>query len=623
MRDAIAVLNDVSYLYPGATVPAIRDLSLTVERGEFLGLIGANGAGKTTLCLALNGIVPQFYGGRFFGAATVAGLDTLDHPISTLATHVGVVLEDPDIQITATSVENEIAFGLENLRVPREEIRRRIPEVLAMVRLDGLAHKHPQELSGGQKQRLAIAAVLAMQPKLMVLDEPTSQLDPVGAQEVFEALHTLNHDLGITIIIASHAAEELAEHANRLVLLDQGQIVTQSAPATLYSQTALMTAHNVRPPQVSRTFDLLREAGCPGMESEPMPPVTLRDGIQALQPIVQQCNLPAAWSDTSVPSSTHSQSGSSPPLSRGIDKLESLERAGTPSAAAAHPRTRRTSTPLITVRDLGHTYPDGTQALYEVSLDIHAGEYMLITGQNGAGKSTLVRHFVRLLLPTVGRVEVDGIPTRDLTTSTLARRIGYVAQNPDQQIFNTTVADEVAFALRQLEMAPAEVQRRTEESLAEMSLSDERDRHPLSLPKGDRARVVVAAVLALAPEMIIFDEPTTGQDLSGATAILEITRQLHAQGRTVVVITHHLALAAPYVERVVVMGKGTILLDGPTDRVFQTHEVLTETYLAPPQAVLLAQAWTQATGRPLAALTPEQVAAGILDQCGRGNSCAP
>ena len=567
MDEPTVVLDRVSYMYPRSPEPVLRDISLQIHHGEFLGLIGPTGAGKTTLCLALNGIVPQFYGGRFFGRATVAGLDTLDHPISQLARHVGAVFQDPETQLIATSVENEIAFALENLSVPREEIRARIPRVLAAVRLAGTERKHPHELSGGQKQRLAIAAALAMQPDLLVLDEPTSQLDPVGEQEVFAVVRELNRELGITILMASHAAEQMAEHADRIALLSRGELVTVGTPDEIYSRVDLLHQHHLRPPQVASTFTMAREAGAPVS----CVPVRLEPGLKALDSLREACPI-------------------APP-----EKLP-----GPPA---------RSGPPLLSVQDLRHVYPDGTAALQGVSLDVRAGEYVLVIGQNGAGKTTLVKHFLKLLEPTEGIVTVGGVDTRQLTVSELARRIGYVAQNPDNQIFSNTVGDEVAFALVNLDYPREEVEARTVESLEAMGLLEVRDAHPLSLPKGDRARIVIAAILAMKPEVIIFDEPTTGQDYRGAKYILDVSRQLHQMGKTVVVITHHLYLMPEYAERVIVMGKGTILLDAPIREAYHQTDLLRSTFLSPPQAVLLAQHLARQGGGDYRLLTPAEVAA--------------
>jgi len=242
-------------------------------------------------------------------------------------------------------------------------------------------------------------------------------------------------------------------------------------------------------------------------------------------------------------------------------------------------------------------------------LDVREGEYVLIIGQNGAGKSTLVKHFLNLLQPTEGVVEVGGVSTDELDVSGLARRIGYVAQNPDNQIFNATVAEEISFALKNLDYPEDEVDARTMESLESMGLVEVKDEHPLSLPKGDRARLVIGAILAMKPEIIIFDEPTTGQDYRGARYILDISKKLHEMGKTVIVITHHLYLMPDYAERVVVMGKGTILMDSDIRTAYHASDLLRSTFLTAPQSVRLAQEIQAMDANYQSLLTPEEIAA--------------
>ena len=564
--DAIAVLDKVSYIYPNAKDTVLKDISLTIKKGEFLGIIGATGAGKTTLCLALTGIVPQFYGGRFFGKLAIAGLDTLDHPVSELARHVGIVFEDPEIQITATSVENEIAFALENLCVPREEILRRIPIVLKSVRLEGFEKKNPQELSGGQKQRLAIAAALALQPDLLILDEPTSQLDPIGSQEVFATVRELKEELGVAIVMVSHAAEEMAEFCDRIAVLSQGKLIAVGTPEEIYSQVDLLQQNKLRPPEIAQAFSQIQQKGI----NIPKIPVTLEAGIKALSELRSQ-----------------------------IQPIE-------PPIFITPIRSNKP--PVLSVQNLKHTYDDGTEALKNVSLDIHEGEYVLIVGQNGAGKSTLVKHFLNLLKPTSGKVLVRDRDTKYLSVSDLAQSIGYLAQNPDNQIFNTSVEKEVAFALPFLGYAPDIVKKETERSLKAMQLWEQRHAHPLSLPKGERGRIVIAALLAMNPEIIIFDEPTTGQDYQGSSSILEVSRQLHRMGKTVIVITHHLYLMPDYADRAIVMGKGTILLDAPLRQAYHQTDLLESTYLTPPQSVELSQKLSEICDREYSLITPTEFA---------------
>ncbi|ACB50880.1 ATP-binding protein of ABC transporter [Crocosphaera subtropica ATCC 51142] len=565
--DIIAGLDKVSYFYPNSKQPVLRDISLEIYEGEFLGLIGPTGAGKTTLCLTLNGIVPQFYGGRFFGYVTVAGLDTLKHPVSHLAGYVGAVFEDPETQLISTSVENEIAFALENLCVDRDEIIDRIPHVLEAVRLEGTENKHPQELSGGQKQRLAIAAALALQPRLLILDEPTSQLDPIGTMEVFSTVKELNKELGVTIVMVSHAAEEMAEFSDRLILLSEGEVIATGKPHEIYSEIELLERHNLRPPQVAKTFYEIKQRGL----TIPKIPVTLEEGKKGLKQLQNIACISPKFDFKTIP-------------------------------------YREDQIPVLSTENLTHTYEDGTKALYGISLNIYEGEYCLIIGQNGAGKSTLVKHFLNLLKPTKGRVRIKDKDTKILTVSDLAKSIGYVAQNPDNQIFSMTVGEEVAFALNNVGYEKEKIEKKVTQSLEDMGLLEYKKDHPLSLPKGDRARIIIAAILAMEPDIIIFDEPTTGQDYKGSRAILDVSRQLHQMGKTIIVITHHLYLMPDYTERVILMGKGTVLLDAPIRQAYHKTDLLESTYLTPPQAVLLAKTLSELKNENCLLLTPNELA---------------
>ncbi len=565
--EVIAVLDKVSYIYPNAKETVLKDISLTINKGEFLGIIGATGSGKTTLCLALTGIVPQFYGGRFFGKIAIAGLDSLEHPVSELARHVGIVFEDPEVQITATSVENEIAFALENLCIPREEILRRIPIALKSVRLEGFEKKNPQELSGGQKQRLAIAAALALQPDLLILDEPTSQLDPIGSQEVFATVRELKENLGVSIVMVSHAAEEMAEFCDRIALLTDGRLQAIGTPAEIYAQVELLQQNKLRPPEVAHAFYKIQQKGI-ALEKIP---VTLESGIKDLEILRSRSKL---VSPPDFPS-----------------YLVNLDKS-----------------PILSVKNLQHIYADGTEALKHVSIDIHEGEYVLIVGQNGAGKSTLVKHFLNLLQPTSGQVRVGDRDTSQLSVSELAQSIGYLAQNPDNQIFNTSVEKEVSFALPFLGYSTDAIEQATTNSLKAMQLWEYRHAHPLSLPKGKRGRIVIAALLAMNPEIIILDEPTTGQDYQGASSILEVSRQLHQMGKTVIVITHHLYLMPDYADRAIVMGKGTVLLDAPLRQAYHQVDLLESTYLTSPQSVVLSQHLSKISDRQYPLITPNEFA---------------
>jgi len=570
LAEDIIVITDFSYKYPAASDFVLKEINLRVRRGEFVGVMGPTGAGKTTFCLALNGIVPHFYGGDFYGAVTVAGLDTVRHATYELAQHVGMVFQDPEIQLTAPTVAGEIAFALENVKTPVAEIKRRIAEALKAVRLEGLEQRHPHQLSGGQKQRLAIASALALRPQVLVLDEPTSQLDPVGADEVFAVVRELNRKQGITIILVSHASEEVAEYADRVLLLAGGRLLAASPPRSFFQDFDLLRRHDVRSPEVTTAF----QAAFPTVVPSNALPVTLSEALAQYTQIKDRVSLkPIVY-----------QNGRTP--------------AGNAQLA-------------IRTRDLRFSYESGVEALRGITLDIHQGEYLAIVGQNGAGKSTLVRHFLHLLTATSGQVSVFGRDVTTYTVSELAQQIGYISQNPDNQIFCDTVRREVAFALTNLKFPKDEVEARSQAALHEMKLEWAADHHPLTLSKGDRSRIVIAAILAMNPSLLIFDEPTTGQDYKGARAILDLTRELHQAGRTIIIITHHLYLLPDYAERLIVMGRGQVLADTSLREGFYATDILRETYLTPPQVIRLAEAIQPPGDPPLRPLTAAELAAAV------------
>ncbi len=552
----------LSYLYPRGERAALHELSLRIEAGSFTVITGAAGAGKTTLALALVGLVPRLFGGHFFGRVSVAGMDTIETPLPRLTQTIGIVLDDPDAQLTATSVENEVAFPLENRAVPPAEMRRRIAWALEAVGLRGLEEQAPHRLSGGQKQRLAIAAALATHPRALVLDEPTSQLDPAGASALFDLLARLNRGLGMTIVLITRDAERAVRYAHRLLLLDGGRLVEEGTPQ-LYGDGALLRRHGLRPPPVVRLFARWQAQGC----CEHLP-LHREAALAALPGLRARCGL----------------------------------RCPPPTAPALPP-----GRPLLEARRLTFAYRQGPPVLRDLSFGIAEGETVLLAGANGAGKSTLVRHFLRLLAPQEGTVRVRGRPLGSFSFRALAGEVGYVAQNPDTQLFNATVEEEVAFALRHRDLAAETVRRRVSSALRMMALEPFADRHPLALPRALRARVVIAAVLALEPRLLILDEPTAAQDEAGLALVLALAERLRREGRAMIVISHHLEAVAPAAERMVVMAGGRILADGPTRRVLTDEAVLRAASLLPPTVVAVGARLCPRSGL----LTVEEVA-GVL-----------
>jgi len=548
-------VKNVTYTYPEQDTPALKDVNLEVEKGQYLVVMGRNGAGKTTLCVLLNGVIPNVLGGKMRGRTEVMGLDTRRHHVYEMAQYVGIVLQDPEAQLFTSNVRSEAAFAAENLGIPREEMIERIEWTLEVVRLQEFVKRAPSHLSGGQKQRLAIAAGLVMRPSVLVLDEPTSQLDPIGAQEVFSVLRDLNQDLGMTIVISTHKSEHAARYADRIVVLDQGQIVARGTPARVFSQVELLDRIYVQVPAVTRVeWDLGEALG----KDRPGKGILLEDTQASLSKLLDE---------------------------RGIVR-QSVVVSKPPPPTPPMPEE-----PYIVFKDVSFQYPGTDQkALDGISISVGKGEFVGIIGQNGAGKTTLVKQIIGLLKPTSGQIIVDGKDVAEESVEDMARTVGLVLQNPDAQLFAMSVAEEVAFGCTNLGLPQDEVAQWVDRALAATGLEEFREVYPFNLSFGDRRKLSVAAVVSMEPEVLIFDEPTTGQDYRGRRELADIAKRLNEMGRTVLMVTHDMDLIAEYTHRLIVMGDGKVLLDGPTAEIFQQVETLAETFITPPQVTQLAQA---------------------------------
>lgn len=565
-------LERVTFAYPGAE-PALRDVSLRVEPGEFIAVMGANGAGKTTLCLLLNGVIPNVIGGTIEGQIEIDGLATVEHHVYELAERVGVVLQDPDSQILATSVLAEVAFAAENLGVPRDEMVRRIGRALGLVRLSGFETHAPEELSGGQKQRLAIAAGLVMEPPIFVLDEPTAQLDPIGNGEVFDVLERLNRENGTTVVVATHNSEDVARRAHRIVVLEAGRIVADGPPAEVFAQIELLDRVGINVPEVVRIQASLGDA-------------------LAAAPLA--LDVPAAAARISEA------------LEAGRLQVASPARQERPEHGRAP-----TEGVQIEVRNLRFTYPgESSPALNGIDVQIERGEFVALIGQNGSGKSTLIKCLAGLHEPQAGEIWVDGERVTRASARTLPRRIGVVLQNPDTQLFRMSVREEIVFGLQNLRVPLEEQEDRIRNALLVTGLEEVEQVYPFKLSFGDRRKVAVAAIVAMGPEVLVFDEPTTGQDYVGRYRLCEIAEELNRRGTTVIMITHDMDLVARFARRTVVLGLGSVLFDGPMRAAFAQPEMLRQTYLRPPQATELAQA-LGSFGMPAEACSVAEVLAAL------------
>lgn len=534
MPDTI-LLQNITFSYAGTDAPALCSVTLAVPEGQICGVVGRAGAGKSTLCALCAGFIPNFYRGTLRGQAQVDGQDVARRPIAELVRHVGLVSSNPFSQISGArfTVYEEIGFGLENLGLPREEIIERITWVMNVLQLAHLRDASPYALSGGQQQRLVLAATLAMRPPVLVLDEPTAQLDPPATADLAGILRDLQRQ-GITVLFAEHRLEWVAELADRVVVLADGQIIADGSPTRIFTDEMLLE-RGVGWPRPALIADWARRQGYwPGAVAL----AVTRDHLIA--------GLREATSDGQTDA-----------------RLRVPERAMASGLASRNDTNdkRGEAAPIVEVEAVHFSYPTGVAALRGVSLAIHPGERIALLGRNGAGKSTLVRHLNGLLRPSAGCVHVAGTATTRTTVANCARSVSIVFQDIRNQFFARTVRDELRFGPRNLGYRPAEVEVLVERALEALDLTDVATEHPYDLPLARRRLVAIAAALAMNSPLLVLDEPTAGLDSAGVDMLAVLVREIATQGRGVLVVSHDLDFCFDALDRVVLLREGQVTLD--------------------------------------------------------------
>jgi energy-coupling factor transport system ATP-binding protein len=506
----------LTYRYPDAPTAILQDISLRIDDGEFVLVVGPSGSGKSTLLRCLNGLIPHFYGGQITGGLSVAGRDPIRLQPRQMSAVVGFVFQDPEAQFVVDTVEDELVFALENYDLPQATMRKRVEEVLDQLNIAHLRRRRISTLSGGEKQRVAIGSVLTLQPQVLVLDEPTSQLDPQAAEEVLTVLQKLNADLGLTVVLSEHRLERVVQYADRMVHVPgAGLPLVTGRPQTVLQQIAL-------------TPPLIHLGKALGWEPLPFTIKAARRQARTLQ-------LPTEPATVAAPASKPSAEGAL------VD---------------------------IAVDDLWFAY-DGNMALRGVDLHIRRGEFVALMGRNGSGKTTLLKHLVSLLQPLRGAVRVRQYDTRHTPLEELAKLIGYVPQNPNALLFADTIGEEIAFTRRNHGLPAID----PDELLVPLGLGGQAERYPRDLSVGERQRVALAAILAAEPEIILMDEPTRGLDYVQKEALTRYLVSERARGRTVILSTHDVELAAAAVDRVIIMGDGEVIVDGPARQVMSESMV--------------------------------------------------
>jgi energy-coupling factor transporter ATP-binding protein EcfA2 len=547
MEPAVSI-EGLAYRYRGQQKPALKGVDLEVAEGEFVVVMGPSGAGKSTLCVSLNGLIPHFFKGQMEGEVRVGERSTREGRVGEFAQEVGLVFQDFEAQLFSTNVALEVAFGPENFGVERQEMIERVERVLGQVRLQGYEKRTPATLSGGQKQRLAIASVLAIEPRILCLDEPTTDLDPIGKLGIFKIAEDLKDRDDVTLIVVEHETEETID-ADRIIVLRDGEIVADRPAREVLRDVELLEESSVMPLQVTRYFHEM------GLWQGQLP-LTPQEGVAEFRRRGWRVN---------------------PDRHKRLVEADGKRKEGY-------------GEPVIEVEGLTHRYPNGVVALEGVDLTVRKGEFLAVVGQNGSGKTTLVKHFNGLLKPTEGTVRVGDDETKEQGLRGLGQSVGYVFQNPDHQIFSDTVSDEVAFGPKIRGMEEGEIGERVEEALAAVGLEGRGGEDPFGLTKGERQRVAVASVLAVRPEVLILDEPTTGLDYAEQRSMMDLVKGLNEAGSTIIVVTHTMWVVAEYAHRAVVVRDGRISQQGTVREVFAEEDELHDAALRPPHIVSLGNA---------------------------------
>jgi len=535
----------VSYRYPGTDGWAIHDLDLTIHPGESVLVAGGSGSGKSTLCRASIGLIPHFHQGQLIGRVLIEGFDTRHHPVYQLFRHAGLVFQNPEAQLFNHSVEAELTYGLESLGLSPFDIEERLLWVKRLLGLESLVKGPPYTLSGGEKQRVALGAILALRPRILLLDEPFTHLDPVGAEQLRMALRLIQSE-GMALIIVEHRLHEIIADVDRLIVLHRGERKIDGSPHAVLAGD--ISPYGLNFPPLVRLFRALGWGKTPFSIQEALREIEVNDFSRQVLLNFREENSIAI---------------------------------GFPTSGGA---------PVVEAEDLWFHYKDEA-ILRGVDLRLNQGECVALIGRNGAGKTTLAKHLNGLLKPERGSLKVFGQDTRRASVSKLARSVGFAWQNPNDQLFRTTVRDEVLSGPRVLKAYdPAWCN----PLLERLELGPLLERSPFSLSEGQKKRVSFAAALAPQPGLIIFDEPTAGQDDPFRRELAELIHELQREGRTIVLVTHDLEFAALYASRWLILAEGQIIADGSPDTVMGNPTAMAKTGLRPTQRFQLIQALKEA-----------------------------
>lgn len=587
MADSLPIIDirDVSFTYASGDAaaqdakPALSHISAQIGAGEFVGIIGPSGAGKSTLAAVMSGAIPHHFKGTLYGATLVDGKDTCEVTLTDISQIVGSVLQDIDTQMVASVVEDEMLFGLENFGVAHDEIENRIASTLATVGIADLRDREIATLSGGQKQKVAIAAILALRPRVLVLDEPTAALDPASSTLVFDTLEEVRSQ-GVTVVVIEQKVALLSRYCGRILVMNGGELLLDGTPREVFAHAEELRAIGVDSPRVARVYNSLAKDGL------------LPKGKPCLS--VEEA---AAIEERLIPAASRMQD---------LEHAASF-RQGSRHVVASRPHAEG-SEPVVSLRGVGFQYPNGGAKVEGLEMQVYPGEMVGIVGQNGAGKTTLTKLLNGLLKPSAGEVRISGLDTKEVPTSRIAAHCATLFQNPDYQLCKDTVLDEVAFGLELQGIDQKEARRRASRVIERFALPA--DEAPFSLSRGQRQVVALASVVVMEPDVVLLDEPTSGLDYRECMTVMDTVSEMANRGCAVIMVCHDMEVVSDFAERIVVMANGRILDRGATLDMFSDRSLMKQAFVEAPQIVQLSQKLAESISPAFAGIS--QVS-GIVD----------
>ena len=538
-------IDQLTYTYPGASQPTLREITLRIPQGDFLAVVGNNGCGKSTLCKTLNGLIPHFITGDFAGRVKVGGLDTLESDVSLLAQKVGYVYQDFENQIVRPTVLDDASYACLNYAFPDYLDRGRA--ALKQCGLEGREGEYVWQLSGGQTHLLALAGAVSLQPDILILDEPIAQLDPMHADRIYGVLRELNETYGKTIIVIEHHTEYIADYCRHVMLMKDGQVQWMLPTDEALRRVEELEACNIFPPQVTRAAHRMRAAG--KLAALAALPTTVEQGKAAFASL-NHCPRPLARSG--------------PAREEAVVAFQGVRLAYRSVKGA--PR----------------------EVFHDLNLEIHRGEKVALIGSNGAGKSTLMKLMVGLLRPGEGTVSLFGEPIGEKRAEDLSRQISLVYQNPEEMFIKDSIRGDIAYAM-QVRQVPRWEQR-TEDLLARFRLTDLAQRDGRLMSGGQMRRASLAIGIALDPGILLLDEPTANLDIATRREILSVLEEMKGITATAVIATHDMQLVCQWADRIIVLSGGMVVADGTRDEVFSQREVVDQVGIRPPEIFTMAQA---------------------------------